>query len=173
MIAETKRRVSQLQEIIRALTQDLDISRRNAAEFASERDVLQEHVERLQNEIKTQTSLGEIEDLRLEKEKLRRQLVNKQREIDEMRRELDVLLCDSEASRARTNHAEKQLSILHFRFRDVEEERDEIKLQFDESAVALEEIRNRLLNLPNPNEEVIGGEYLMHPLTLKYNRIPS
>ena len=112
MITETKRQVSQMVEINRALTQDLDISHRNAAEFARERDALVENIEK-------------------------------------MRHELDILLRDSDASRTRAHRAENQLSILAVQLQETEEERDDIKLQFDESASAMEEIRSRLVNLPN------------------------
>jgi chromosome segregation ATPase len=49
---------------------------------------------------------------------------------------------------SRADLAEERLREMILRFRDVEEERDDIRLQLDEMTLAMDEIRSRLTNLP-------------------------
>jgi len=144
MIEEAKRRVTQLLEINRALTHDLDIGHRNAAQLARERDQLSAEVEELRAENQRLQNPGAQPDCEIDAEALACALEEEQQRGEIMGREMDVLLQDCEAARNRAYQAEESARALAAHLRDLEQERDNARMQLDESTMAMQAIRHRL-----------------------------
>lgn len=144
MITEAKRHVSQLLEINRALTHDLDISHRNAAKLARERDALADEVDSLRSQIDTTDESGGGAWTRQPTDDLALELDEERNANEQLRAEIDVLLRDCEAARTRAYQAEERARDLTLLLRQVEEERDAARDQLGESTQAMESIRHRL-----------------------------
>jgi chromosome segregation ATPase len=139
MITEIKERLKQLAEVNSALAQDLDVSRRVAAKLGRERDSLREQVKQLTRQQTPDPGA----------DRLQRELALQRRQLKEFSREQDTALRDAQAARTRANLADERLTELWARLHQVEQERDEAMSQLSESTSAMDEIRSRLLNLPD------------------------
>lgn len=144
MIEEAKRRVTQLLEINRALTHDLDISHRNAAKLARERDALADEVDSLRSQIDLADQPRSAAPAGQPDTEALMALAEEQHINEQLRAEIDVLLRDCEAARSRAYQAEERARVLAARLHQVEEERDAAEYQLGESTQAMESIRHRL-----------------------------
>lgn len=144
---ETKKRLSQLVEINRALAHDLDVSRRIVAELGNERDALKDRVERLESEVEVAGS-GLEHQGQLSAKKILGELKEVRGIMKEVREERDCALRGVEAATARANKAEDKLKAMASRMNELEKERDIYMLKVDEMAEAMIEIRYRLSELP-------------------------
>lgn len=151
MIAETKNQLSQLVEINRALSHDLDQSNRKGALLAREREDLLVENERLRAEIRRAALERAGDRARTDERSFEHR--SYVRELEEMRRELDSLLQDAEAARARAHQAEERQRALLAQVHKVERERDALNAQLEESLGFVDEIKSRLLELPEPRAE--------------------
>lgn len=116
-VAEMKSHVTQLIETNRALAHDLDTSRRIAAERDRERHEVG----------------GQLVSMR-------EQLADEQRAAKRWRRERKVLLHDAAAGKAQANRVQDRFRTLALRLRNLEQERNELKGELDETSAAMDEI---------------------------------
>jgi chromosome segregation ATPase len=144
MIAEAKQRIAQLVEVNRALTCDLDISHRNEAEAARQRDRLLDQVAALKVEVEQLKTNRPVDQASGDLDSLRGELAREQDRSAELQRELDVVLLDSQAVRARAYRAEESLRLVDSRLEQLEEERNLAVAQLGDSTAAMEDIRCRL-----------------------------
>ncbi len=144
MMDDTLRRLSQLVEINRSLADDLDASRRAAAAAERERDRLRDEVESLRetvSELRAQDATGQ---LRREVRQLAGELLQAKEALVRVAAERESLADDIERSRARARMAEQRMSSGAGQLRRLEQERDELRQQLQESFLAMDEIRRRL-----------------------------
>ena len=148
MIAEFKMQVSQLIEINQALAHDLDVCHRKAAELARAKEALQDDNEALQIEVKRLAAQERDEGAARVEEQLRGEVKDRQRELARLRHDLEVQRRDAEVARMRATHAEEQFRLQRVKLDQLEQERDALKDQLDESVAAMDEIRSHLIALP-------------------------
>jgi chromosome segregation ATPase len=148
MITETKKRLTHLVEINRALSSDLDISRRMITNLSRERDALRSRVDTLENEIESVTFAGTPKVSQCDVEGVREELLQEQYKVNAICKERDIALRDAETAKARCNLTEQRFRSLIGQLDEVKLERDEVMVQLEESNAAFDEIRYRLVNLP-------------------------
>ncbi len=148
MISETKKRLTHLVEINRALSSDLDMSRRMITKLGRERDTLRGRVDTLEVEVANVTFGDTTEESPYDMEKMREELLEERYKLDAICRERDIALRDAETARARANLSEQRFRTLSNQVGEIEQERDDVVYQLEESNAAIDEIRCRLLSLP-------------------------
>jgi chromosome segregation ATPase len=139
MLADIKRHIAQLAETNRALVDDLDASRRIAAELGRERDALQLHVGRLQEELERQRYTVATEQ-RGEGERARQELARERQEAEALRHEREALQRDAETAELRSRLLEDRLQQLTAELLAAEDERDELRAQLQDSTGTMDEI---------------------------------
>jgi chromosome segregation ATPase len=139
MLTEIKRHIAQLAETNRALVDDLDASRRIAAELGRERDALQAHVSRLQEELERQRHTV-VTEQRGQDERARQELARGRQEADDLRREREALQRDAESAESRAQLLEQRLEQLTAELLVAEDERDELRAQLQDSTGTMDEI---------------------------------
>ena len=144
MIAETHRRIAQLVEMNRALVHDLDLSRKATAQLARERDALRQQVETYRVQIARREAVD-----RDENEVLGRRLMETERELSEIRDQLEILQREQAAA---GDQAEEDLALALRTLEQLKRERDDLKQQLDESLASLEQIHFSLLDLAGESE---------------------
>lgn len=151
MIAETKNRLAQVVEINRALSQDLDVSRRQVAEISRDRDALRQKVETLEGQIQDAAFAPEPRSTRNEIESIREELTEAWRQTNMMMEEQTELMERAEHAQNRADQAEQQLHSMLVHLQRVEQERNQLSVSLEESQAAMMEIHTRLVQLP-PNQ---------------------
>jgi chromosome segregation ATPase len=144
MMDDTLRRLSQLVEINRNLADDLDASRRAAASAERQRDRLQAEVESLRAKVSDLKSQDISGQLRREVKKMASELLDTRQELERILREREAISADIEAARARVRLADQRLRAGAEQLRRVEQERDDLRQQLEESFLAMDEIKRRL-----------------------------
>jgi len=155
MIAETKKKLTQLVEINSVLASDLNECRRKIVELSQERDILKEKVVELEQSVSSQHAMGVQTDNFRKTEQLRRRVVQEQKRAEEMRHERDLALRHMDEEKARADLSEQRLHTLTMKLREVVRERNTIMTQLDESTAAMDEIRYYLsASISNPDRDI-------------------
>jgi chromosome segregation ATPase len=137
-------RIAALVEANRALQRDLEAQRRAVAEIEDERDALLDELDRLHGETRELPAKQAAEESAREAKALRGRLLQEAYKAEDLRRERDMLVRDTDATQARLQLAEQRAAALELKLEEVERDRDGILAQLDHATAAMHDIRTHL-----------------------------